>query len=690
MAEDSSVDVEAEPPIRLTELLKRLNGDLPTGETAITSTRQLKEFISEWSSVGMDWNVRERVLHTLAACKTLRRIYTFDLRDLSANNWETFLTPLRRSVGLEEVLFGYPEDHQECDATKLSLLGRLWADVLKTVESVAEIRFEYELSRKFVTELVVGLNDSTLPSLTRFSVDGTRVDSATAFHIASIVRHSPQLSTLELGDICTLSEDAVDAWTQALMGPESLELVTILNVCGIGGALAEGFSASCRKNVLKCLDLSVTTFPDLQKSEYVLPLLVKANIAELIVGTNITSCLSLDAWREVGAALQRVKALRRLEIHVLHGIAKHGLDGIRNLWELSGLSPLITLVLEILPTPDRDSSAAHWLTKIVKLTISTEIIFYFSNRDAVGRSLVEHEEVLSLFKRPDCPVKALTFIDLRAVSLGCLFESLKKNTSITELKFKQCWQLSDDDFKKLMDLLQVNFALEDIDLDSTPWRDDGKAALVKEALERNLKQASYFSVMRKAEFEFVGRKVGRIFLCGSLFAGKTRVENKWKLLQDGEHGRTKGIEVDWLEWENGKKFSIWDLGGQHIFRALQELLFPKISKVCAFIFVYSPFRRTGKIRDPRVDPVADFEEDLKQWLRFIISNTQVTGSILLPRVFLTITHKDHIQDAKYNFSLVLDDYIKVVERLRSRFEGVVDLYRSPNDIHYINAKTRRM
>ncbi|KAL3691767.1 hypothetical protein R1sor_005418 [Riccia sorocarpa] len=142
MAEDSSVDVEFKLPVRLTELLKRLNGDLPTGETAITSTRQLKEFISEWSGLEMDQSVRARVLHALAACKTLRRIYTFDLRDLSANDWETFLTPLKQSAVLEEVLFGYPEDQQECDDTKLSLLGRLWADVLTSVESVTEIEFE--------------------------------------------------------------------------------------------------------------------------------------------------------------------------------------------------------------------------------------------------------------------------------------------------------------------------------------------------------------------------------------------------------------------------------------------------------------------------------------------------------------------------------------------------------------------
>ncbi|KAL3691768.1 hypothetical protein R1sor_005419 [Riccia sorocarpa] len=94
---------------------------------------------------------------------------------------------------------------------------------------------------------------------------------------------------------------------------------------------------------------------------------------------------------------------------------------------------------------------------------------------------------------------------------------------------------------------------------------------------------------------------------GELF---DRAVNKWKLLQDGELGRTKGIEVDWLEWENGKKVSIRDLGGQDIFRALQELLFPKISKVCAFIFfcVGSLRRGCGKLRS-RFEGVVDLSPD---------------------------------------------------------------------------------
>ncbi|KAL3691770.1 hypothetical protein R1sor_005421 [Riccia sorocarpa] len=709
MAQDNPLD--AELPSHLTELLHRLRGNHHTGGTVISSRQWVVEYMSS-SDHDRFWSVknfRGRILQALGACKTLRSIDTVDFwsyLNLSASDWETFLTPLKGSTTLEEVTFHYPEEHEEYDDAKLSMLGRLWADVLTSVESVRSVRFATDLSRKFVAELIQGLSDRTFSSLTQFIVEFIP-DSPTALHIASIIRRSPQLRYLILGGVCSLREDAAEAWSQALMGAESLEGVTIEAVqggVGVSKVLAKGFSASCRKNVLKCLYLNGHFAAS--ERELVLSRLVTANITQIIVGPSIIKSLGPDGWLKAGAALQGAKALRFLEIPVYLVFYydldfmirkwKDVLDGIVNLWQTSGRSSLVRLSLNF---QYFDSHTTACLLESLKYPVPMELVF--SPQDA--RIFHLADKVKSSFASVHCPVKILTICDAQDMSWKGLFESLRNNTSVIQLKFIRCWELGDEAFKELMDLLQVNLTLQDIDLQQTTWMNNGKAALVKEALERNSMQASYFLVMREAKFSFERAKAGRIFLCGSPFAGKTRLKRtmletrakrtifnevvkKWKVLLDAELCRTRGIEVDWLEWEDGKKVSIWDLGGQHIFRALQELLFPKISKACAFIFVYSPFVRMGKNRVPKADPVAEFSEDLKQWLRFIVSNSPVTGNIL-PQVFVTITHKDHIQSPKYNLSFVLDDYVEVVRRLRSRFEGVIDLCLTPtNGIHFVNGK----
>ncbi|KAL3691031.1 hypothetical protein R1sor_004682 [Riccia sorocarpa] len=54
-----------------------------------------------------------------------------------------------------------------------------------------------------------------------------------------------------------------------------------------------------------------------------------------------------------------------------------------------------------------------------------------------------------------------------------------------------------------MDLLQVNFTLEDINLNGTPWRDDGKVALVKEGFI-SIDCGSTVSCTDGLEMEWVG------------------------------------------------------------------------------------------------------------------------------------------------------------------------------------------
>lgn len=77
-------------------------------------------------------------------------------------------------------------------------------------------------------------------------------------------------------------------------------------------------------------------------------------------------------------------------------------------------------------------------------------------------------------------------------------------------------------FRDVMGVLQVNLALQEIDVSRTSWATDGKAAQIQESLKQNQKRAVYMSVFREAKLTFGDAKAGRLFLCGSPRAGNRR------------------------------------------------------------------------------------------------------------------------------------------------------------------------
>ncbi|KAG6553900.1 hypothetical protein Mapa_004817 [Marchantia paleacea] len=266
------------------------------------------------------------------------------------------------------------------------------------------------------------------------------------------------------------------------------------------------------------------------------------------------------------------------------------------------------------------------------------------------------------------------------------FRSLRDNTSLKRLRLGSDCFWDDEAFRELMAVLQVNSTLQEIEFSGR--EPEGKAALVREALRRKSRQETYLAELRKglARTAWTYPKCGRVFLCGFPEAGKTRLghcmlqvtqeKSMVQKLKDKFMPRTQGIDIHVLRNDRAMQVSIWDLAGQDIFRALQEYLFPKLNRACVFLFVFSLFNRKSKTVKPQLEEA--FRQEFLSWLRFITSNSEVTG-LNLPRVVVVLTHKDKVRGAEPKWAE------RILFKLRKEFEDVVHI--SPI-LFYINGRRK--
>lgn len=152
--------------------------------------------------------------------------------------------------------------------------------------------------------------------------------------------------------------------------------------------------------------------------------------------------------------------------------------------------------------------------------------------------------------------------------------------------------------------------------------------------------------------------------------GKNWLKNKW----DKWKWRTRGIEVEFLENSERSQISIWDFGGQEMFRTLQNVLFPQTIDFCVFLFVYSPFSFPEK-------PHSCLQAELEEWLSFISSNTRVTGHNR-PQVLVVISHKDKTKFKSLKWAE------SIVDQLIKRFAKFVDLH-PLQEIFHVDARKKK-
>lgn len=173
----------------------------------------------------------------------------------------------------------------------------------------------------------------------------------------------------------------------------------------------------------------------------------------------------------------------------------------------------------------------------------------------------------------------------------------------------------------------------------------------------------------KVEFLFAGKTA----LCNSISQNFSSsklpyIDHVRNLVNPVEQAvRASGMKIKTFR-EEGTKISMWNLGGQHDFCSLHDLMFPGHGSASFFLIISSLFRKPSN-REPKTP--AEIEEDLQYWLRFIVSNSRrALQQCMLPNVTIVLTHFDKINQPSQNLQLAVDS----IQRVRDKFQGFIDFY----------------
>ncbi|GMH05787.1 hypothetical protein Nepgr_007627 [Nepenthes gracilis] len=272
---------------------------------------------------------------------------------------------------------------------------------------------------------------------------------------------------------------------------------------------------------------------------------------------------------------------------------------------------------------------------------------------------------------------------LRPEDFVKFFRSLEKNPTLKYLSLQGCKGVEGElVLKAIMETLQINPWIEDIDLARTPLHYSGKIDGIYKKLCQNGRSEPDMDFLK--DMPMAVPTSCRVFICGQEYAGKTtlcnsishnfsstrlpyidQVRTVVKPVQQAV--RTEGMKVKTFK-EEAIKISVWNLSGQHEFFSLHDLMFPGHGSASIFLILSSLFRKPNnkELKDPD-----EIEEELKYWLRFIVSNSKrAVQQLMLPNVTVVITHYDKINSPSQNLQAMVNS----IQRLRDKFHGFVEFY----------------
>ncbi|BFI21632.1 hypothetical protein MPTK1_8g04761 [Marchantia polymorpha subsp. ruderalis] len=698
-----SADEEPELPPAVQDLIRKLdNKTEPLRWLPTLAYPQFQDFFPQRALLstitGWQSQVRLRVLEAIGRCNTLQYldvqdIFSGDISRLTANEWKVLLRGFSCSTHLRVIRVERLTWTSLAEVESLCLqLGGILRTSSVTDMTIGNCR----LSDRCFLNLASRLGGDYQSKLKTLELCNAWKDSSAMKHMADMIKSATRLETLEIGGswerMYDMDEEAARILSQALIQSSSLRKLVLREVKGEASAfLLKAFSKKALdgdggNQAIQCLHLiSVFGLGD--------------SLRELLSSNSYLEEVTLAAidmrpeeWSRLGQAIRETATAK--SIRVTHFMRqKDDLKGVEELVCAASSDDKDPKVELIITFYDYDAliSALNFVGEVLRGEIRSleSLILYFncscppgSNENRMP-SIVPMDENL----RDTTVLKRLKLFFKKKDTLKGVWKyllvCLRNNTSLTQLDLSDS-ELDDEAFRDLMGLLQKNLTLRAIEVSGTSWQTDGKAALIQQALEQNRKRAEYMAVFREARLAFGDAKVGRLFLCGSPRAGKTQLrQTLMRIVQVklkdkvARLFRTTGIEVEFLQNNEKRQISIWDLAGQEIFRTLQNVLFPPTSSFCVFLFVYSPFcDKTSSIK-----PASCLQIELEEWLSFITSCTRVTGDNL-PQVLVVISHKDKMQ------SIPLTWAQPIVENLSKQFANFVDVHPIQERFH-INARKKK-
>ncbi|BFI21642.1 hypothetical protein MPTK1_8g04955 [Marchantia polymorpha subsp. ruderalis] len=700
-----SADEELKLPSAVQDLIRKLdNKTEPLRWLPTLTYPQFQDFFPQRALLstitGWQSQVRLRVLEAIGSCNTLQYldvqdIFSGDISRLTANEWEVLLRGFSCSSHLRVIRV---ERLTWTSLAELESLCLQLGGILRT-SSVTDMRIgDCRLSDRCFLNLASRLGGNYQSKLKTLELCNAWKDSSAMKHMADMIKSATRLETLEIGGswerMYDMDEEDARILSQALIQSSSLRKLVLREVKGEASAfLLKAFSKKALdgdggNQAIQCLHLiSVFGLGDsLRELLSSNPYLEEVTLAAIDMRP--------EEWSRLGQAIRENATAK--SIRVTHFMRqKDDLKGVEELVCAASSDDKDPKVELIITFYDYDAliSALNFVGEVLRGEIRSleSLILYFncscppgSNENRMP-SIVPMDENL----RDTTVLKRLKlFIQRKDTLKGVwkyLLVCLRNNTSLTQLDLSDS-ELDDEAFRDLMGLLQKNLTLRAIEVSGTSWQTDGKAALIQQALEQNRKRAEYMAVFREARLAFGDAKAGRLFLCGSPLAGKTQLRQTLMRIVQGKSWlgdkvarlfRTTGIEVEFLQNNEKRQISIWDLAGQEIFRTLQNVLFPPTSSFCVFLFVYSPFCQ----KTPSSKSSENLQIELEEWLSFITSCTRVTGDNL-PQVLVVISHKDKIESNPLTWAQ------PIVENLSKKFAEFVDVQPIQEHFH-INARKKK-
>ncbi|KAG6548761.1 hypothetical protein Mapa_009771 [Marchantia paleacea] len=283
-----------------------------------------------------------------------------------------------------------------------------------------------------------------------------------------------------------------------------------------------------------------------------------------------------------------------------------------------------------------------------------------------------------------------------------LLRSLRTNTRLKKLLVPV--EILEDDmtFREMMALSQINSTLQTVDILYGSTKVGQRKAAIQESFRCKARQQSYLAELRAvlgtsswthaavcscAEHPWQVQNFTKLhYLLKKNCIGTLQLHTPWytrvmkKILP-----RTLGIEIHVLKNDATMQVSLWDLGGQDVFRALQQYLFPKLNKACVFAFVFSLYDRHRKQLKQNLEE--EFKDEFLYWLKFITSNSEVTG-FNLPTVMVVLTHRDKMEKKTgLTEQTRVSNYIQmaeqIVSKLQREFSDVLNIYPT---VYCVNAR----